>query len=89
MEYSGETIAEYPVSSGKRYRILRTYIHDDGELVELTLSSFPEARSAANAAEARRKEAAEMARFNVVGLDDLQEQMLQRAKIAEEAVPKC
>ena len=26
-----------------------------------------------------------MARFNVVGLDDLQEQMLQRAKIAEEA----
>ena len=72
MEYSGETIAEYPVSSGKRYRILRTYIHDDGELVELTLSSFPEAQSAAN----------------VVGLDDLQEQMLQRAKIAEEAVPE-
>lgn len=88
MEYSGETIAEYPVSSGKRYRILRTYIHDDGELVELTLSSFPEAQSAANAAEARRREAAEMARFNVVGLDDLQEQMLQRAKIAEEAVPE-
>ena len=29
-----------------------------------------------------------MARFNVVGLDDLQEQMLQRAKIAEEAVPE-
>ena len=47
MEYSGETIAEYPVSSGKRYRILRTYIHNDGELVELTLSSFPEAQSAA------------------------------------------
>ena len=48
--YAMETIAEYPVSSGKRYRILRTYIHDDGELVELTLSSFPEAQSAANAA---------------------------------------
>ena len=46
MEYNGEMIAEYPVSSGKRYRILRTYIHNDGELVELTLSSFPEAQSA-------------------------------------------
>lgn len=51
MEYSGETIAEYPVSSGKRYRILRTYVHGEGELVELTFSSFPEAQSAANAAE--------------------------------------
>jgi len=49
MEYNGETIAEYPVSSGKRYRILRTYIHNDGELIELTLSSFPEAQSAAEA----------------------------------------
>lgn len=29
-----------------------------------------------------------MARFNVVGLDDLQEQLLQREKIAEEAVPE-
>lgn len=47
MEYNGETIAEYPVSSGKRYRILRTYIHNDGELVELTLSSFPEAQNGA------------------------------------------
>ena len=49
MEYNGETIAEYPVSSGKRYRILRTYSHNDGELIELTLSSFPEAQSAAEA----------------------------------------
>ena len=47
MEYNGEMIAEYPVSSGKRYRILRTYIHNDGELVELTLSSFPEAQNGA------------------------------------------
>lgn len=29
-----------------------------------------------------------MAQFNVVGLDDLQEQMLKRAEIAEEAVPE-
>lgn len=50
-EYNGETIAEYPVSRGKRYRILRTYIHEEGELVELTLSSFPEVQSAATAAE--------------------------------------
>lgn len=50
-EYNGETIAEYPVSSGKRYRILRTYIHEEGELVELTLSSFPEAQKVDNAAE--------------------------------------
>lgn len=50
-EYNGETIAEYPVLSGKRYRILRTYIHDEGELVELTLSSFPEAQNAAGSAE--------------------------------------
>lgn len=47
MEYNGEMIAEYPVSSGKRYRILRTYIHNDGELVELTLSCFPEAQNGA------------------------------------------
>ena len=47
LEYSGDTIAEYPVLSGKRYRILRPYIHDDGELVELTLSSFPEAQNGA------------------------------------------
>lgn len=50
MEYSGETIAEYPVSSGKRYRILRTYVHEEGELIELTLSSFPEVQSAAKQA---------------------------------------
>lgn len=49
-EYSGETIAEYPVSSGKRYRILRTYVHEEGELIELTLSSFPEVQSAAKQA---------------------------------------
>ena len=29
-----------------------------------------------------------MAKFNVVGLDDLQERMLQKAQIAEEAVPE-
>ena len=46
-EYSGETIAEYPVSSGKRYRILRTYLHSEGEMIELTLADFPEVQSAA------------------------------------------
>ena len=29
-----------------------------------------------------------MAKFNVVGLDDLEERMLQQAQIAEEAVPE-
>ena len=47
MEYNGETIAEYPVSSGKRYRILRTYLHSEGEMIELTLADFPEVQSAA------------------------------------------
>ena len=46
LEYDGQQIAEYPISSGKRYRVLRTYIHGEGELVELTLSSFPEVQSA-------------------------------------------
>lgn len=46
LEYDGQQIAEYPTSSGKRYRVLRTYIHGEGELVELTLSSFPEVQSA-------------------------------------------
>ncbi len=45
-EYAGETIAEYPVKSGKRHRILRTYLHDNGETIELTLSDFPEAQGA-------------------------------------------
>lgn len=40
-EYNGETIAEYPVSSGKRYRILRTYLHNEGEMIELTLADLP------------------------------------------------
>ena len=43
MEYNGETIAEYPVSSGKRYRVLRTYTHGNGEFTELTLVNLPEA----------------------------------------------
>lgn len=47
-EYNGETIAEYPVSSGKRYRILRTYLYPDGENMELTLADFPEVQNATN-----------------------------------------
>lgn len=45
-EYSGQEIAEYPVSSGKRYRVLRTYDHTNGEFVELTLVDLPEAEAA-------------------------------------------
>ena len=48
MEYSGETIAEYPVSSGKRYRVLRTYMHGNGEFTELTLVNLPEAEGGGN-----------------------------------------
>ena len=48
-EYNGETIAEYPVSSGKRHRILRTYLHENGELIELTLADFPEVQNATTA----------------------------------------
>ena len=48
MEYSGETIAEYPVSSGKRYRVLRTYTHGNGEFTELTLVNLPEAEGGGN-----------------------------------------
>lgn len=48
MEYNGEMIAEYPVSSGKRYRILRTYTHGNGEFTELTLVNLPEAEGGGN-----------------------------------------
>ena len=48
MEYNGETIAEYPVSSGKRYRVLRTYTHGNGEFTELTLVNLPEAEGGGN-----------------------------------------
>lgn len=43
MEYTGQQTVEYPVGSGTRYRVLRTYLHDDGELTELTLVNLPEA----------------------------------------------
>ena len=46
-EYEEQQIVEYPVSSGKRYRILRTYLHSEGEMIELTLADFPEVQSAA------------------------------------------
>lgn len=42
-EYVGQQIVEYPVSSGERYRILRTYTHGNGEFTELTLVNLPEA----------------------------------------------
>ena len=42
-EYEGQQIVEYPVSSGKRYRVLRTYTHGNGEFTELTLVDLPEA----------------------------------------------
>ena len=48
MEYNGEMIAEYPVSSGKRYRVLRTYTHGNGEFTELTLVNLPEAEGGGN-----------------------------------------
>ena len=43
LEYTGQEVVEYPVDSGKRYKVLRTYEHTNGELVELTLVDFPEA----------------------------------------------
>lgn len=45
-EYSGQQIVEFPVASGKRYRVLRTYLHKNGEFIELTLVDLPEAQSA-------------------------------------------
>jgi hypothetical protein len=52
-EYSGQQIVEFPVASGKRYRVLRTYLHTgskyrqgNGEFTELTLVDLPEAQEA-------------------------------------------
>lgn len=45
-EYTGQRIVEYPVSSGTRYRVLRTYLHSGGELTELTLVNLPEVQDA-------------------------------------------
>ena len=42
MEYAGEQTVEYPVGSGTRYRVLRTYLHGSGEYTELTLVNLPE-----------------------------------------------
>ena len=42
-EYEEQQIVEYPVSSEKRYRVLRTYTHGNGEFTELTLVNLPEA----------------------------------------------
>lgn len=42
-EYEEQQIVEYPVSSGKRYRVHRTYLHGNGEFTELTLVDLPEA----------------------------------------------
>ena len=45
-EYSGQKIVEYPIASGTRYRVLRTYNHSNGEITELTLVDLPEAQEA-------------------------------------------
>lgn len=45
-EYDGQQIVEYPVESGKRYRVLRTYLHTNGEFIELTLVDLPEVQNA-------------------------------------------
>jgi hypothetical protein len=45
-EYNGQKIVEYPVASGTRYRVLRTYNHNNGEIIELTLVDLPEAQEA-------------------------------------------
>lgn len=46
--YEEQQIVEYPVSSGKRYRVLRTYTHGNGEFTELTLVNLPEAEGGGN-----------------------------------------
>lgn len=43
MEYDGQEIIEYPVATGKRYRVLRTYTYGNGEFTELTLVDLPQA----------------------------------------------
>lgn len=57
-EYGGQEIVEYPVGSGKRYRVLRAYVHEgshrnaqatNGEFTELTLVDLPEAPDAPDA----------------------------------------
>ena len=45
-EYTGQQIVEYPVASGTRYRVLRTYVYGNGEFTELTLVNLPEAQKA-------------------------------------------
>jgi len=50
-EYSGQQIVEYPVSSGTRYRVIRTYLHGNGEFTELTLVNLPEAQEATEGGE--------------------------------------
>lgn len=50
-EYTGQQIVEYPVSSGKRYRVLRTYTPPNGELTELTLVDLPEAEGSGDETE--------------------------------------
>ena len=47
-EYEEQQIVEYPVSSGKRYRVLRTYTHGNGEFTALTLVNLPEAEGGGN-----------------------------------------
>lgn len=49
-EYTGQQIAEYPVD-GKRYRVLRSYVHTNGEFAELTLIDLPEAQASINTEE--------------------------------------
>ncbi len=51
IDYAGQMIAEYPVGSGKRYRIYRTYDPTKDELIELTLSDTPAAQDAPEEAE--------------------------------------
>ena len=50
-EYEEQQIVEYPVSSGKRYRVLRTYTHGNGEFTELTLGYLPDAEGGGNSGE--------------------------------------
>ena len=55
-EYAGQEIAEYPVGSGKRYRVLRGYTSKNGEHIELTLVDLPEAQAALPAPQPTQEE---------------------------------
>ena len=44
-EYDGQQVVEYPVSSNTRFRVIRSYVHSNGEFTELTLGNLPEAQA--------------------------------------------